>query len=83
MTAPKPANLPWRNSSTERKGWVSCNSGPVASTYSVAEAAYIVHAANAYPQLVAALRELADGGAAMGWSSADRANNLLRSLGEL
>ncbi len=52
-------------------------------------AAYIVESANAYPrllaereQLVAALLELAEGGAAMGWSSADRARALLRALGE-
>lgn len=98
MTNIKPARpLPWelvKESAQENPFWHKANL--FAGSAGVSEmafhnrhgqgaqnAAYIAHAANAYPRLVAVLRkcaELADHGPFIG---ADEAKTLLRELGEL
>ena len=64
--------------------WVCEEHGNEASDAAFRNAAYIVHAANAYPRLVAALRRTHARLAAYGTSdAADQALALLRELGEV
>ena len=91
-TKHKPATaLPWN----VRQGYVSGDSLIIARMergyYEDREqdAAYIAHACNAYPQLVAALRDLREAallartGAEMSYDAVQRADEVLRDLGEL
>ena len=55
--------------------------GPITVHDMTANAAYIVHAANAYPQLVAALRNLL-AGVCMPTRAVQKAAALLKELGE-
>ena len=96
-TKHKPATaLPWGTGPATTRIAVDGQLGIWAGKRGVADvygypqtAAYIAHAANAYPQLVAALRDLREAAllartdAAMSYDAVQRADEVLRSLGEL
>ena len=77
-------SLPWRAD----RFLVDGPAGSIAEADTIADADYIAHAANAYQQLVAALRDLVEAarlaraGALMSFDQIERANTLLASLGE-
>lgn len=100
MTKHQPATpLPWRVSNSRDGGFrVVQTVAPVAQITKIgneANAAYIAHAANAYPQLVAALRAAlqmyapfqeqddSEQGNDHGANFLNASNALLRSLGEI
>ena len=86
-TKHKPAKaLPW-SASVYTQRVIAPDGIPI--TNSTSDAAYIAHAANAYPQLVAALRDLREAallartGAEMSYGAVQRADEVLCSLGEM